>query len=361
MGVSVVAVFAVTAVGFVVRFTPGSEPQTSEPSGRQGILIYSIQESFGWAKVEVLELASGTVIDGPEVFHPVAFVISAEEGSIGAVTRFEGRLQASLVDLLSSARSGRDPMASGEFVAWSVDGRSVFSAVTRGTGRCRRVRLRETGFGRSFTIPRVCGTLEGLSVDRGSNVYLTVHDDRRRDGLGWFIWLVRTEGGGFMREALADHRLLAASPSGELAVVPMRNRQAVSSNESSQILMFSDLRELRPLPAGTPSARMIPERVLGWTPNEGDAYVLGTYAGTRGVFLVPSRGEPGELLPELVFETPATEVAMTQTLDGTAFFSAGGLILVYEGGVLSTLDLPDETPRPAGPMLWLPALPYSGV
>ena len=132
-------------------------------------------------------------------------------------------------------------------------------------------------------------------------------------------------------------------------------------SKGDQALGFYEVGDEEPRAAGTRSARLLPERVLGWSEDGGDAFVLGSYAGIRGVYLVPARGARGELLPQLVVETPAAEVGMAQAPGDIAIFSAGGMFLVYQDGSLSSLDMPDETPRPVGPMPWLPSLPYSGV
>ncbi len=359
MGTAAVLLLLVLAVVFVARSTPNPEPTPPSSTGLEGALVYATQESFGWSRLHVMDLVTGSVAPGPQVFRPrrLLEVTTQTQGRIGAEVVFERSAQAGWVDLSSRERYTVDPLVSGAFVQWSPGGAEVFAASKGGRGDCGPVRIGRiltTGAVSRFASEPFCGTLEGLSIDDRSNSFITVRQPSKGE---WSVWLVRGERGGFTRVVLPGYRLLSVSPAGELAVV--RGRAGPGARVGAAPLEFFALGDDRPRKVGTPNARLLPERVLGWTRDDAAVFVLGRLGGARGVYVVPVRSDGTRPLPRLVLETPAQDVGMAQDRDGAAFFSAGGQFLVYQDGSLSSLDIPDETPRPVGPMLWLPALPYS--
>ena len=107
-----------------------------------------------------------------------------------------------------------------------------------------------------------------------------------------------------------------------------------------------------PVPFGREHQPLLVDEFLTWSRDAGDAYVLGSYRGVRGVYRITMAPGIGLRVPELVDRTDAATVEATVT-------TAGDLILVQDGELsdvqtheVRSLTLPPGAPRPAGPLVW---------
>jgi hypothetical protein len=169
-------------------------------------------------------------------------------------------------------------------------------------------------------------------------------------------------GGDSMLPVLRDHALLGASTAGDFLVEPVSclgPAPGPTASHCSGLQLFFLSPDRPPLTIGVPGEGLLAERVLGWNADATAAYVLGILGGRRGVYKVPVAPIERPLRPELLFALTNDEAEIAETFDRRVIIAHGGSFVVSDDGVVALLNRPSGAPAPDGPMLWLPALPYS--
>jgi hypothetical protein len=179
---------------------------------------------------------------------------------------------------------------------------------------------------------------------------------------GTFIYVVAARGstesivfvgGGYTQRFIDDHALVSLSTRGDFLVTPVARAGAGQTGEPQGVQLYHrSSSRAGPVPFGRRSQPLLVDRFLTWSPDAGDAYVLGRYRGIRGVYRIMMAPGVGLRVPELVDRTEAATVEATVTADGSLILLQHGELSSIRAGVVSPLTLPRGAPRPAGPLLW---------
>lgn len=346
-----VGVIAAGAFVFITAHTPAATPASPNgpASGLDGTLIYAAQDPRGWA-LWTWDLRTGRIAPGPRVGRPTSLVDASSEspGWVGVTS--EGRRQvASILHFLTP--EGRPiRVGAGDLVTWSSGGQDVtslrFGDRTHGCLRHVVIANHLVSFGTSDV--RYDGPMCGLPVTIARN--------------GTFIYVVAARGstesivfvgGGYTQRFIDDHALVSLSTRGDFLVTPVARAGAGQTGEPQGVQLYHrSPSRAGPVPFGRRSQPLLVDRFLTWSPDAGDAYVLGRYRGIRGVYRIMMAPGVGLRVPELVDRTEAATVEATVTADGSLILLQHGELSSIRAGVVSPLTLPRGAPRPAGPLLW---------
>jgi hypothetical protein len=347
----VVGAIAAGAFVFVTVHTPA--PTTAAPngpsSGLSGTLIYAAQAADGWT-LWTWDLRSGRVAPGPRVGRPTNLVdaASVSPGWVGVTSQGHRQVASILHFLTPESRPIR--VAAGDLVTWSTGGQDVTSLrVGDPTHGCLRhvvIANHLVSFGTSDV--RYDGPMCGLPVTIARN--------------GTFIYVVAARGstesivfvgGGYTERFIDDHALVSLSTRGDFLVTPVPRAGAGQTAEPQGVQLYHrSSSRAGPVPFGRRRQPLLVDRFLTWSPDAGDAYVLGRYRGIRGVYRITMAPGIGLRVPELVDRTEAATVEATVTADGSLILLQHGELSSIRAGVVAPLTLPRGAPRPVGPLLW---------
>jgi hypothetical protein len=355
-GIALAAV-AASAITFIQIHAPSGPAATTGSGpvpGLTGSLVYAAHDPSGWV-LWSWDLATGAASEGPHVEHPIQLVgaSGASPGWIG-VTSIDGRRRiASVVHSLTPA-SSVSRIATGDLVTWTAAGEGVTSLdFGPRTTRCARhvvIRSHVVSFGTEEV--RFDGSMCGLP--------LTIASDGTLDyvvaahGPSASIQII---GNDSMRPFMDDHVLVSVSTNDDFLVTPVPRPGEVprgSPPPGLQLFHRSPLSD-GPVSFGSSQQPLQTQAFLAWSWDAGEAYVLGSYDGVRGVYGVTMG--PGVALrqPELLDATDAVSVEATVTSSGGVFLLLDGSLSYEHEGQIVPLALPAGAPRPAGPMLWAAA------
>jgi hypothetical protein len=230
-------------------------------------------------------------------------------------------------------------VARGRSVGWSASAGYVTVARSRPLGGCRYDLDIFTWFvtfqhGERAFDGRVCGEPVALDRDRLRS-YVELRD-------GSAVRIAQLVDGS-LRTRLRGLAMLSVSPDGDLLV------QA----DGAPIAWWSPPAD--PVRVAPARGGLVAERVLAWSADAEEAYVLGSVRGVRGVYQLTAGPAPGLRLVE---KTSARYVEATATPDGV-YVVTDGNVRRWVDGTLTAVPLPVGMPTPEGPILWISALPYS--
>ena len=346
-----VGVIAAGAFVFIAAHTPAATPASPDgpASGLDGTLIYAARDANGWA-LWTWDLRTGRAASGPQVERPTSLVdaSSVSPGWVGMTSQGHRQVARILHFLTPEGRPIR--VAAGNLVTWSSGGQDVtslrFGDRTHGCLRHVVIANHLVSFGTSDV--RYDGPMCGLPI--------TIARD------GTFIYVVAARGstasivfvgGGYTERFIDDHALVSLSTRGDFLVTPIRRPGAGPTGEPQPVQLYYRSRSRTgPVPFGRRRQPLLVDRFLTWSLDAGDAYVLGRYGGTRGVYRITMAPGVGLRVPELVDRTEAATVEATVTADGSLIVLQDGELSSVRAGVVSPLTLPPGAPRPAGPLLW---------
>ncbi len=346
-----VGVIAAGAFVFITAHTPAG--MTAAPngpaSGLDGTLIYAARDANGWA-LWTWDLGTRRVASGPQVERPTSLVdaSSVSPGWVGVTSRGHRQVASILHFLTPESRPIR--IAAGDLVTWSSGGRDITSLrVGDRTHGCLRhvvIANHVVSFGTSDV--RYDGPMCGLPITIARN--------------GTFIYVVAARGstasivfvgGGYTERFIHDHTLLSLSTRGDFLVTPVPRPGARQTGRLGGVQLYRrSPSRTGPVPFGRRRQPLLVDGFLTWSPDAGDAYVLGRYRGIRGVYRITMAPGIGLRVPELVDRTEAATVEATVTADGSLILLQDGQLSSVRAGVVSPLTLPPGAPRPAGPLLW---------
>jgi hypothetical protein len=336
LAVALIVAFAIGAVLFVQRHTPSAATAASMSTGRHGFLLSSSRQGDG-VRMWVWDLDANTAVPGPLLDGVPEELVSGYEvqgGWVGITTRTGGGRRAASV--LRHLGPGDRPVtvATGDLIAWAPGSSSVSIERRRPVGRCSRIAI-STWF---VSIRRLVDRFDGVrcgepvAFARDRNLpYLTIE----RDGVPTTLRV--------------DHRLLSVSADGDLLV--QRPGGGLELSSPSTI-------GTRPVPIGGHGEALDPFRVLGWSADGSQAFVLGTYGGAQGIFQVSVGPEPPPRSPRLLLATNAVDIQATPTADGDVYVSTDGAISLIHGDDVTSVAPPPGVPTPLGSILWVATLPY---
>ena len=337
---------AVVAVTFVQQRSPA--PDTARPTGLRGTLVYAADDE-GAVRLFLWNLETGEVSEGPEVPPPLELVDAFESapGTVGLIWSTDTGQRAGVLRHLG-ARDTWTPAVEGDLVAWAPGGRFV-SAVTvdaAGTG-CRVV----------------VQTFEVASAD-------LVGESSERESCGSLVALVRSRSDPYV--TVRDGEIATTRPLGAPAIPTLNGWVPVGVSPLGSFLILPDrglpgsgARWLawfsrgvgspgEPIAFGVGEAHLSFERLLGWSPGGRGAYILGSYRGARGVYLVAvDSGDSGRPPVQVAPVDEPFDVRVTETAAGTAIVAIDDGFYRVSDLELVPLPLPVGAPAPAGPILWL--------
>jgi hypothetical protein len=300
------------------------------------------------------DLSTGVASQGPHVDRPVELVGASEAnpGWIGLTSADGRRRTASIVHSLTPD-SRVSPIANGDLVSWAAGGQELTSLRfgPRKKGCVRHVEIRSwvVAFGTDeirFDGP-MCGL--PLSIARsGTFDYLVSVNGSTAS--------IRIIGADYTQRFMEDHVLVGVSARGDFLVTPVPRPGEVPGDVPPPGLQVFHHRPPKegPMSFGTDTQPLQPLAFLSWSWDAGEAYILGSYGGVRGVYRVTIAPGVNLRVPELVQETDALTVDATVTNTGDLFLLLDGRLAYEHGEEVEALRLPPGAPEPAGPMLWVP-------
>jgi hypothetical protein len=344
----VTAILAAGSAVFFGAFTEPEPPSAGVPVwSPSGTLVFVASVGADRARLWRWELSSGRAELGPIVDRPVELVRTAavSPGSVGLTSIGRGgRLLASLLRFPGS-REEPEPLISGDLVAWASSGTRVV-VVRRGSADtgCRDDASRIS----SFDLPteafvfdlRVCAEVSSIAR-AGITTFFT-----RRSTHGTSIEYV-----GIHRshEVLDGFTLLAASATGDLIVT------AGDAGPGDAAQLYWQGNTEGPVPYASGAGSLFVDRVLAWSPDAGQALVLGRLGSRAGVWSIQAGASSTPVVrqPEFVVRNDGPTWA-AYAADGTAYIEADGQLLALREGRLLAVQPPPGVPTPYGPLVWLP-------
>ena len=329
------------------------DPSATPPPAPGGRLVY-VSGGPASQRLWIWDPRSDVVQQGPALDGQVLQLVSAQgelAGWLGVTTRgAAGLLEASLLRSFAPGDTAAHVFTA-DRVAWGSNGGSVATVVLGepapdgcyATLDVDRERLDEGG--RRETVyhdERFCGEVTGLG-QTVATTYLTVVGE---DGVtGTFVL-----GNGALHETLQGWTLIATSATSDLLVRPAGTDAA--DRGTALYWRGADEPDRYRGPDGGP---VLVDRILTWTtdPDGADgALVVGTVAGRRGLYLLDTT-PGGDRAPRYVGAV-SDPVTATSAFDGSLYVAMPSGLFVWRDGHLSEVELPPDSPRPDGPIAWLP-------
>ena len=371
------SVFVVVGAVFLVilvllsQGSPGPGPRRGDSSpeprgGPTGILVYSMAERGGSARLWRWDLVSGEVRKGPLIRDPVELVNvrSPSFGWLGITSdRGQGVLVASVLD---SLEVGAEPerLGRGTIVTWARQGETAL-LVDRGppSDGCRRTASVFAAHvdrpGRESVLREpLCGDV--LSVGRTSiGHYLTSLGPGGADVIG-----VGYSDAGIL---LPDHGLIAVSPGGDMIVTPSADLLSAGPapaeggtggrvptiRVTGRASLYAQYRG-PPVPYLVSGVPLWVDRVLAFDPGASVALVVGRVGDDRpGLWELPLLASGDESIQPRKVGSDGGYTFAAYANDGTAYVATGGWLYVLRDHVLRLLLVPEGAPTPAGPLAWI--------
>jgi hypothetical protein len=379
------SVFAVVgAVFFVILVLLSQGPPDPGPSrvdfspvprpGPTGILVYSMAEGGGSARLWRWDLVSGEVRKGPLIPDPVELVNvrSPSFGWLGITSDLgQGVLEASVLD---SLEVGAEPerLGRGTIVTWTRQGQTALLVDRRPpSDGCRRtVSVSAAHVDRPGREPVLRETFCGdvLSVGRTT--------------IGHFFTRLRPGGADVVGAGYSDagvllpeHGLIAVSPGGDMIVTPSADLPSTGPAPAEagtggsvppilvtgRALLYSQFRG-PPVPYLVSGVPLRVDSVLAYGPGASVALVVGRVGDDRpGLWELPLLvSGDGSIQPRKVGSDGGYTFAAYAN-DGTAYVATGGWLYVLRDHVLRLLLVPEGAPTPAGPLVWVVQEPMTDL
>ena len=335
-----------------------STPSPAEATG--GILVYSVSDDSGAARLWLWHLQTGKVAKGPLIREPSELVTVRSPGYGWLAFSSDvgnGIEEAAVLDSFAPDAKP-DRIGDGDIVAWGREGGTAI-LVKRGTalGGCRRLRIVavnvDVAGGESVLDDTICGDV--LSVGRTSLGYFVTTERR---SVADVVEATDVVGAGYQDAGvlLADHGTIAIAPSGEMLVTPSSEFLPGSGEEAAIAGAASYFRQFggRPVPYLVEGSPLRVDRVLAFAPGSVQALAIGRVPGEDGgLWELPLRaGADGPRTPRFV-GTATGHTAAAYAADGTAFVATAGRLWEVRDHRLEPLDLPEGSPAPSGPLAWI--------
>ena len=327
-------------------------PEGVEESSFTGRLVFAANAPDGRPglrqRLYVFDLGERTLEIGPRI--PTASeLVAVADGAIVIVSEGpDGRRSAAVVTTLDPEAPART-IARGSLVSASASGRVVQVIVPTERGRCggpayvvREFRF-VLGSPSPWTAkdPPRCGTPISFAAEDASTAASVL--DRHGQ--------IQVEiDGEPVEPRLGNVAILAIGPSRTALFAGLGRRVTPGDPAVGPLLAWPFAGGLRPAVDG-----LIATRFLTWSPDGIRAVVNGELDGQRGMWLIdPARGSASAILPSDEVELGTWFSGATFDRDGNVFGGGAGVIVAATPSGTSPLQLPDEAPIPAGPLVWLP-------
>jgi hypothetical protein len=361
------AIVLVTFAAIVVAITAGGPERRrpdsvpTPPSGAtDGILVYSVSDDSGAARLWLWHLQTGEVTEGPLIREPLELV-SVRSPGFGWIAFTSdlgnGIEKAAVFDSLAPDAEA-EPIGSGDIVEWGRNGGTAI-LVERGPlqSGCRRraaivaVNIDKEG-GETVLDDTICGDV--LSVGRTSLGYFVTTERR---GVADVVE-ADVVGAGYDDAGvlLDDHGVIAIAPSGEMLVTPSSEFLPGSGDDAPIAGAAWYFRQFggRPVPYLVEGSPLRVDQVLAFAQDSVQALAIGRLPGEDpGLWELPLRtGADGPRTPRFV-GTVTGPTAAAYAADGTAFVVTPGRLWEVRGHRMEPLDLPEGSPAPTGPLVWI--------
>jgi len=369
------AIVLVTFAAIVVAITAGGPERrrlvsvpTPSSEGTAGILVYSVSDGSGAARLWLWHLQTGDVNEGPLIREPLELVTvrSPGYGWVAFTSDLGNGIEEAAVFDSFAPDAEAEPIGSGDMVAWAREGGTTI-LVDRGPllDGCRRrvmivaVNVDREG-GESVLDETICGDV--LSVGRTSLGYFVTTERR---GVADVV-AADVVGAGYDDAGvlLADHGLIAIAPGGEMLVTPSSEFLPMSGEDVPIAGAAWYFRQFggRAVPYLVDGIPLRVDRVLAYAPDAVQALAIGRLPGEDpGLWELPlGVGGDGPRTPRSVGVTTGPTAA-SYAADGTAFVVTGGRLWEVRHHRMEPLDLPEGAPAPTGPLVWIVREPLTDL
>jgi hypothetical protein len=352
----VLALVAVTSIELLAGGRPRptaptpSDPEVIAPGG----LVYTADDGRGGSTLWTVDLYGGIGRPGPSVPARTVELVDLSEaapGWIGLERHTRERTVAAVVRGIV-ADAAVDRLGSGDLVAWGPGGRSLVFASNgpQEQDGCASVRISlvtvlTQKVGWALDDPGFCGPVLSLSRSEAATYFTAASGDR--------LSVYLTGSVGVPHLTFEGVGMLSASPPAAFLLRPDASPRTSSgaTREAATMLGWKGIGG--PVSVGDGEHVLAVDRILAWSSDGSRVALVGTMGVRSGVFVLFAGSGTGPRVPRYVM--PAS-----RTIDGT-FDTYGRLYLATDGAIYVTRDdeparvaLPEGTPPPNGPIVWIP-------
>ena len=348
---------AIATVGSIQLFA--AAPETARTPAREdvvrsGAIVYATDDGRGGSTLWMVDLLVGMARPGPSIPAGTSELVdlsAAAPGWIGLERRTRDRTVAAVVRG-TFADADIDRLASGDLIAWGPGGRSLVFARNGRIERagCAPVRISlvtvlTEKVEWALDDPGFCGPVLSLSRSEAATYFSAASGDR--------LSVYLTGSVGVPHLTFEGVGMLSASPPAAFLLRPDASPRTSSgaSREAGTMLGWKGIGG--PVSVGDGEHVLAVHRVLAWSADGSRVALVGTMGARSGVFVLFAGSGTGPRVPRYVM--PAG-----RTIDGT-FDASGRLYLATDGAIYVTRDdeparvaLPEGTPPPTGPIVWIP-------
>ena len=354
---AIAVALAIATVASIQLFARAPETAGRPPREgvvRSGAIVYAVDGGRGGSTLWMVDLLVGMGRPGPSIPTGTSELVdlsAAAPGWIGVERRMRDRTVAAVVRG-TFADADIDRLGSGDLIAWGPGGRSLVFARNGRIERagCAPVRIRlvtvlTEKVEWALDDPGFCGPVLSLSRSEAATYFSAASGDR--------LSVYLTGSVGVPHLTFEGVGMLSASPPAAFLLRPDASPRTSSgaSREAGTMLGWKGVGG--PLTVGDGQHDLAVDRILAWSADGARVALVGTMRGRSGVFVLFAGSGTGPRVPRYVM--PAG-----RTIDGT-FDAYGRLYLATDGAIYVTRDdeperiaLPEGTPPPTGPIVWIP-------
>jgi hypothetical protein len=330
------------AVWVLVRPRDQPSPPPAAPPALSGRIVYTPQ---GGSRLQVLDLAAGTVEPGPALPGRVLSLTAdraLNDRVVAVVERSSTEAEAFLV-VLSGAAPEPEPIARSVLLAVLPDAEAVVAgSSSREDGSCSFIAV-AVGDGGSRRLGRAsrCGSVIALEASR-DEVFFTLLEE------GPTIHRLEAEGSD---PVLQGYVLLSVSPSGDLLAQPTeQRREAVFVSETVLYRPGRGIVDVRRGPDGLST-----EGTLAWSADGRLVAVRGWVGAEPGAWVIDTAAPSDPRVPVPVGpRTSTSRIGAAFANDALLFVAIDGQLFVDSGDRTDPVTMPRDAAPPGGPMAWIP-------
>jgi hypothetical protein len=355
--VAIAVAVAVVIVGSIQLFAAVSETAPTpgrDDAVRSGAIVYAVDDGAGGSTLWMVDLLVGMGRPGPSIPTGTSELVdlsAAAPGWIGVERRVRDRMVAAVVQG-TSADADIDRLGSGDLIAWGPGGRSLVFARN---GRIERAGCAPVSI-RLVTVltekvewalddPGFCGPILSLSRSQAATYFSAASGDRLS------VYLTGTVGVPHL--TFEGVGMLSAAPPAAFLLRPDASPRTSSgaSREAGTLLGWKGVGG--PVTVGDGEHDLAVDRILAWSADGARVALVGTMGARSGVFVLFAGSGTGPRVPRYVMPAGRT-VDGTFDADGRLYVATDGAIFVMRDGEPAKVALPEGTPPPTGPIVWIP-------
>jgi hypothetical protein len=347
---------AIATVGSIQLFAAVSETASTpvpEDVVRSGAIVYAV-DGRGGSTLWMVDLLVGTGRPGPSIPTGTSELVdlsATAPGWIGVERQVRDRTVAAVVRG-TFTDADIDRLGSGDLIAWGPGGRSLVFVRNGRIERagCAPVRIRlvtvlTEKVEWALDDPGFCGPVLSLSRSQAATYFSAASGDR--------LSVYLTGSVGVPHLTFEGVGMLSASPPAAFLLRPDASPRTSSgaSREAGTLLGWKGVGG--PVTVGDGEHDLTVDRVLAWSSDGARVALVGTMGARSGVFVMFAGSGTGPRVPRYVMPAGRT-IDGTFDAEGRLYLATDGAIYVTRDGEPAKVALPEGTPPPAGPIVWIP-------